>query len=134
MPWHRANKKASYIDPADGARVEPSEPNAIKLERFIFDALPLANKTLVLRSRRLECFSPVKNATGVDSVETARRDLSRRAAAWLIACGAAIATDSDGDPAYPCEISPLVAQDSEELAAYLTDQPFRPCVRSCSIG
>ena len=109
-------------------------PAAIKLERFIFDALPLANKTLVLRSRRLECFSPVKNADGVDSVETARRDLSRRAAAWLNACGAAIPTNSDGDPTYPCEISPLVAQDSEELAAYLADHPFHPCEGPCYIG
>jgi UDP-N-acetylglucosamine/UDP-N-acetylgalactosamine diphosphorylase len=36
LPLHRAKKKAPYLD-RDGRRVEPAEPNAIKLERFVFE-------------------------------------------------------------------------------------------------
>lgn len=79
LPWHRAIKKVPHIG-ADGKRVEPTEPNAIKLEAFIFDAIPLAKNPLVLQTVRAEEFSPVKNATGVDSADTARRDMNRRTA------------------------------------------------------
>src|SRR5205823_4457554 len=41
LPWHRAVKKAPYVDASIGQRVEPASPNAIKLEAFIFDAIPL---------------------------------------------------------------------------------------------
>ncbi len=134
LPWHQARKQVPYVDPDSGVRVEPLEPNAIKLERFIFDALPLARRTLVLRSRRLECFSPVKNATGVDSVMTARRDMSRRAAAWLKACGVNVPTNADGQPRHPCEISPLVAQDENELAEYLENAQSPPDDGPCYVG
>ncbi len=39
LPFHRASKKVPYVDPS-GQLVEPSEPNATKFERFIFDLLP----------------------------------------------------------------------------------------------
>lgn len=87
LPWHRALKKTPCVDLATGRRVEPSQPNAIKLEAFVFDALPLAENPILLRTERREEFSPVKNAGGVDSVATARRDLSDRAARWLVAAG-----------------------------------------------
>ena len=41
LPFHRADKKVPYIN-QDGERIEPQEPNAVKLETFVFDALPLA--------------------------------------------------------------------------------------------
>ena len=41
LPLHRAVKKIPHIDP-QGRRVEPKEPNGVKLESFIFDAIPLA--------------------------------------------------------------------------------------------
>ena len=37
-----ARKAVPFVDPATGQRVEPRSPNAIKFERFIFDALPHA--------------------------------------------------------------------------------------------
>ena len=42
----RAIKKVPYVDPATGQRTEPAEPNAIKLESFVFDALHEAGARL----------------------------------------------------------------------------------------
>ncbi|MCB9855751.1 MAG: UDPGP type 1 family protein [Phycisphaerales bacterium] len=115
LPWHRANKKVGHVDTASGEVVDPSEPNAVKLEAFIFDALPLSKNPIVLEVDRSEEFSPVKNATGVDSVETSRRDMSRRAARWLKAAGAKIPCNSDGEPTPTCEVSPLAALEADDL-------------------
>ena len=71
LPYHVAFKKASYLD-ASGNLVEPTEPNAYKFEAFIFDAFSIADNMSILRVKREEEFAPVKNATGVDSPETAR--------------------------------------------------------------
>jgi len=51
MPWHRADKKVAYYH-SNGSIVKPDEPNAVKLESFIFDAIPLASKTMVLEGCR----------------------------------------------------------------------------------
>ena len=71
LPYHVAFKKAKYLD-EKGNIVEPTEPNAYKFEAFIFDAFSLADDMSILRVKREEEFAPVKNATGVDSAETAR--------------------------------------------------------------
>ena len=88
----------------------PAKPNAIKLERFIFDALPIAQRTLIVEGNRLREFNPVKNRDGADSPETSRAALSRIGREWLAAAGCAIADDR------PVEISPLLALDADELA------------------
>jgi UDP-N-acetylglucosamine/UDP-N-acetylgalactosamine diphosphorylase len=67
--------------------VEPSEPNGYKLERFVFDALPAADPAVIVEARREEEYSPVKNAEGADSPETARRDLIAEVRRWLLAAG-----------------------------------------------
>ncbi len=72
MPWHRADKKVPYIN-GNGELVKPEQPNAVKLESFIFDALPLAKHTMVLEGSRKDHFAPTKNATGVDSANPAAR-------------------------------------------------------------
>ncbi len=115
LPWHRAEKKVPYVDVATGRRIEPTAPNSIKLESFVFDALPLAKKTLVLGTVREEEFSPVKNASGIDSIETAKRDMGRRAARWLEKAGWQIPRKADGEPDGWFEISPLLAADAGEL-------------------
>lgn len=108
LPYRRAEKAVPFIDET-GTRVEPKKPNAIKLETFIFDVLPLAAKPLVLDVDRAEEFSPVKNATGVDSLETAQRDLIRRAYRWLDAAGVSVPRRADGDPDATIVVSPLWA-------------------------
>ncbi len=71
LPYHSAFKKATYID-EKGNVIKPSEPNSYKYESFIFDAFEKLDKMTVLRVRREEEFAPVKNATGIDSAESAR--------------------------------------------------------------
>lgn len=108
LPYHRAVKKVPYID-ADGNPVKPAEPNAIKLEQFVFDAIPLAANAIVMQTKREEEFSPVKNAEGVDSAVTARRDLAARAARWLDQTGVHVEQTPEGRPVAAVEISPLRA-------------------------
>lgn len=115
LPWHAAKKAASHIDVATGERVTPAKPNAIKAEMFVFDALALARRPMLLRTTRSERFSPVKNLDGVDSVVTARRDMIRRAGAWLVACGVTVPRTAEGAPDCVLEISPLAAVDVDML-------------------
>lgn len=122
LPWHRAEKKVSMID-EHGNRVDPDAPNAVKLEMFVFDAIPLARNPLVLYTHRSEEFSPVKNATGDDSPDTTRRDLIRRAARWLEQAGCEVPRGDDGEPAMPLEIAPKFALDAEDLKRQLKERP-----------
>ncbi len=123
LPWHRAVKKVPYVDSETGQQVEPTEPNAVKLETFIFDAIPMAANPLILQTLREDEFSPVKNATGVDSVETSRRDQNRRFARWLEQAGVKVPRTKDGEPDATIEISPLFALDAEQLRERLKDAP-----------
>lgn len=121
LPWHRAVKKVPYVDER-GRRIEPEKPNAVKLESFIFDAIPLAGKPLILQTIREEEFSPVKNVTGVDSAESSRRDLNRRAARWLESAGHAVPW-REGEPDGLFEISPLLALDADHLREQMSTPP-----------
>ena len=114
LPWHRADKKVPYVDPQTGQTVKPDKPNAVKLEQFVFDAIPLAKNAIVLETDRAEEFSPVKNAEGADSPATSRRDQVRRAARWLAGAGVQVPTEG-GEPDAVLEISPLYATWAEQL-------------------
>ena len=113
LPWHRADKKIPHID-EQGSQVTPAEPNGVKLESFIFDALPLARKTMVMEFDRKEVFAPTKNKTGVDSVESCRQMLIDRDAKRLEAAGVRIPRKADGTPDALIEISPLKVLDAED--------------------
>ena len=115
LPLHRAEKKVPFVDAA-GKAVDPAEPNAVKLEMFVFDAMPLARSTVILETLRSEEFSPIKNASGEDSLATSLHDQVRRAAAWLEKAGVTVPRDADGQVAAAIEISPLLADSAEELA------------------
>ncbi len=113
LPWHRAEKKVPYID-ENGKEVKPDKPNAVKLEQFVFDAIPLAKNPIVYTTDRAEEFSPVKNAEGVDSPATSKRDQTRRAARWLESVGIEIAK-KNGEPDAEIEISPLFATSAPQV-------------------
>lgn len=117
LPFHRAVKKVPYVRP-DGTRVAPEEPNAVKFETFIFDALPLADRTATVEAARTEEFSPIKNASGDDSPDTARRDLNRLYAGWLQEAGVEVPLREDGEPV-DLEIDPRLADDAEALVTRL---------------
>lgn len=115
LPFHRADKKVACVHIPSGERVEPATANAVKLEAFVFDALPLAERSVVMETLRHEEFAPIKNASGVDSPATSHELQCERAARWLEACGVQIARDAAGRVASRIEISPLTAMDAEEL-------------------
>ncbi len=116
LPFRRAEKVVGFIN-SDGRRATPEAPNAIKLEAFVFDALPLARDPLLLQVDRSEEFSPVKKASGSDSVETSRRDQVSRACRWLEAVGVEVPRRSDGTPDLCVCITPSFALDAEDVAA-----------------
>lgn len=112
LPFHLARKKVPFIDES-GRLHEPSTPNAIKFERFIFDLLPQAREALVVEVDEATDFAPVKNAPGEarDTPEAVQAALVALHASWLRAAGVEVA------PGVPVEISPLFALDAAEVAA-----------------
>ncbi len=108
LPFHRALKVVPYWTSERG-NVIPTTPNAIKLERFIFDLMPTASRALIVETTREDEFLPVKNAQPPDAPETVRTALQQRWRSWLRAAGAEIADD------VPVEISPLVAFAAADL-------------------
>jgi UDP-N-acetylglucosamine/UDP-N-acetylgalactosamine diphosphorylase len=125
LPIRRAEKAIPCLD-AQGRKIEPTAPNAVKLETFVFDVLPMAQNPVLLEVDRAEEFSPVKNATGPDSLETSRGDQIERAARWLEFAGKSISRGADGRPASAIEISPLFAQDRETVRARAHEIPPAP--------
>ena len=122
LPFRRAEKAVPHVDES-GITVKPPSPNAVKLESFIFDVLPLARNPLVFEVDRAEEFSPVKNATGADSPETSRRDQVARAARWIEAAGIEVPRDSDGAPATAIEIPPRLALSHRDLVERASHLP-----------
>lgn len=112
LPFHIARKKVPHIDAA-GNQVEPTQPNAIKFERFIFDVMPKAKNAIVVEVDPARAFAPLKNASGAkdDTRETVQAQLSAEHRLWLRQAGVQV------DDAVVVEISPLYALDATELAA-----------------
>lgn len=71
LPLHRAFKKIKYMK-ENGTQVTPDEPNAYKFETLVLDMVKLQDNCLAYEVDRKKEFAPVKNKTGVDSVDTAQ--------------------------------------------------------------
>ena len=71
MPLHVVEKKIQYVDDK-GAVVKPEEPNGYKYESLVLDMIHMMDSCLPFEVKRNYEFAPVKNKTGVDSVESAR--------------------------------------------------------------
>ena len=122
LPYHRAEKKVPCIDPDTGKPINPDKPNGVKLERFVFDAIPLAAKSIVYEADRVEEFAPIKNAEGVDSPQSSREIQTLRAARWLAAAGVEIPWTermrdgvTDRIPDCTIELGPLTAIEAADL-------------------
>lgn len=76
LPLHVVEKKVPYVD-LEGNTVKPTEPNAYKFETLILDMIYMMDDCLSFEVEREKEFAPVKNATGVDSVDTARALLKK---------------------------------------------------------
>ncbi|MGE4608441.1 MAG: UDPGP type 1 family protein, partial [Myxococcota bacterium] len=59
LPYHASAKKIPTLD-EHGARIAPAEPNGLKFERFVFDALGAAKRVCVVEGDRAFDYSPIK--------------------------------------------------------------------------
>lgn len=71
LPLHVVEKKISYRNEA-GEYVKPEEPNGYKFESLVLDMIHEMDSCLPFEVVRNKEFAPIKNKTGVDSVESAR--------------------------------------------------------------
>ena len=76
LPLHIVEKKVPYLN-ENGEFIRPTEPNAYKFETLILDMIYMMDDCLSFEVDRSKEFAPVKNATGVDSVESARELLTQ---------------------------------------------------------
>jgi len=122
LPLHKAVKKIPHIDKT-GRLIKPTEPNGVKLESFVFDAVPMASKSIILQTLRQQEFGPVKNASGVDSAESSRELLIARAADWLESAGVEIPKKADGSADCVIEIAAGFALNKEEVKSKADSVP-----------
>ncbi len=83
LPYHASPKPLRALD-ADGRHIEL---DGFKLERFVFDAVPMAKACVLVEALREREYAPVKSASGAESPASARGALDRRDRAWLAEAG-----------------------------------------------
>ena len=71
LPVHIVEKKIPYMD-ENGNLIKPEEPNGHKYEMLILDMIHDLKTCLPFEVERNKEFAPIKNKTGIDSVESAR--------------------------------------------------------------
>lgn len=72
IPVHVVNKKIPYMN-EKGEFIKPDQINGHKFETLVVDMIHLLDNCLPFEVVREKEFAPIKNATGVDSVESARK-------------------------------------------------------------
>ncbi len=111
LVFHRANKAVPHLNESLEL-VKPDKPNAVKFERFVFDLLPLAERSIVVEGDAAKVFAPVKNADGapVDTPAQSKAALVSLHREWLETAGVEVAADVQ------VEIHPAWALDAVETA------------------
>lgn len=71
LPMHVVEKKIPCLD-ENGNPVKPESPNGYKFEQLVLDMIHQLASCLPYEVVREKEFAPIKNKTGVDSVESAR--------------------------------------------------------------
>ncbi|KAI0178784.1 nucleotide-diphospho-sugar transferase [Hypoxylon sp. FL1284] len=129
LPPHVAKKKIPFFDTEKGEAVNPTSPNGIKLEQFVFDNFKWLNlnEFACFEVKREEEFSPLKNADPAqkadgsfekqpeDSPTTSRRHIKEQGMRWVEAVGATV---SNGDADKGLEVSPLTSYGGEGLESF----------------
>lgn len=123
LPYHRAEKKVPYLNLENGERIEPQTPNAIKLETFVFDALPLCDTSVIFETDRTEEFAPIKNADKFEDGKLISNDCpassimiqTERAANWLEELEITIPRDASDEVDAVIELTPLAAIEPDDL-------------------
>ena len=111
LPWHLARKRMQVWSEAGEVEVWGT-----KFETFVFDALGRSRTSVTLEVDRAREFSPVKNASGLDSPQTARHDLCKLFAGWVEAKGFEL-PEPDGEGLHPVEVWPRLAEDERSFVA-----------------
>jgi len=122
LPYHKAEKNIPCID-EKGIKIHSDNKNGMKFETFIFDLLLDVKKSFTLEVNRKHEFSAVKNKDGNDSPKTARQDLLRNYTSWLVEAGIEIERNEMGLPKHIFEISPLFAQNAQDIQQKKVDIP-----------
>ncbi|XP_067114350.1 UDP-N-acetylhexosamine pyrophosphorylase-like protein 1 [Osmerus mordax] len=133
LKQHVAVKKVPFVD-KDGNMVNPTKPNGIKMEKFVFDVFQFSRRFVAFEVAREDEFSPLKNAAGapLDTPSSARQSLLALHLRWVLAAGACF-LEAPGGATRPrvtleeetlvvCEISPLVSCSGEGLDLLLKDK------------
>ncbi len=71
MPLHIATKKIPHIDD-NGNLIQPESPNGYKFETLALDMVRMSKDCIPYEVVREKEFAPIKNASGVDSLESAQ--------------------------------------------------------------
>ena len=71
LPLHIVEKKIPYLD-EQGNLQKPEDVNGYKFESLILDLIRLFDNCLPFEVERNKEFAPIKNKTGVDSIDSAR--------------------------------------------------------------
>ena len=72
LPLHIVEKKIPYLD-ENGMLIKPDSPNGYKFEQLVLDMIHELDSCLPYEVVRNYEFAPIKNKTGIDSVESARQ-------------------------------------------------------------
>lgn len=76
LPLHIVEKKIPYLD-ENANLIHPESPNGYKFEQLVLDMIHEMDSCLPFEVVREKEFAPIKNKTGVDSVESARALLQK---------------------------------------------------------
>ncbi|XP_029646557.1 UDP-N-acetylhexosamine pyrophosphorylase [Octopus sinensis] len=133
LKHHIAKKKIGFID-EKGEFVQPSEPNGIKMEKFVFDVFKFSKNFAVWEVVREDEFSPLKNADGKpkDTPTTCRLALQNLHCRYIVNAGGTVklpdgssfCENDDIQNTPVCEISPLVSYAGEGLEKLVRNKTF----------
>lgn len=119
LKLHVAKKKIPYTNDK-GDQIKPSEPNGIKIEKFIFDVFQFTDKFVTWEVPRNYEFSALKNADSAkkDCPTTARNDLLRLHKSYIENAGGIVKQGVE------VEISPLLSYAGENIESKVKDKNF----------